>query len=35
MINFKHDYYVNSHVITAMINMVAKQGENSKNNGPY
>ena len=25
MINFKHDYYVNSHVIKPMINMIAKQ----------
>ena len=24
----KHDYYINSHVIRAMINMIAKQGEN-------
>ena len=30
MINLKHDYYVNPHVIRTMMYMIAKQGENTK-----
>ena len=35
MTNLKHDYYVNPHVIRVMINMIAKQRWEHKNNGPY
>ena len=31
----KHDYYVNTQVIRAMINMIAKQRWEHKNNSPY
>ena len=31
----KHDYYVNSHVIKPMINMIAKQTVRTQNMGPY
>ena len=31
----KHDHYVNAHVIRVMINMIAKQRWEHKNNNPY
>ena len=31
----KHDYYVNSHVIKPMINMIAKQMVRTQNNSPF
>ena len=31
----KHDYYINPHVIGGMINMIAKQRWEHKNNSPY